>query len=346
MISAVNFRFVLILLSSLLLGGCLPQSQNKSSDTIKEIQGEIFGSYFIVKYYGELDQQEFKKELDKFFKEFNDEFSTYQKNSVITSLNNLPVNQKMKVSRRFIEMLKMAKSFHEQTNGAFDPTLGPVIRAWGFGGAEVKVTPTDAQIKAAMGKVGFQHLQWDDVKLEVWKNREISLDVNAFAPGWAADLIGKLLNDHAVSSYMVDISGEILFKGLKVNKKKWITGIEKPSEKPGQAVHLAFEITDSAIATSGDYRQYFNDKGVKKSHIISPKTGRPVDHSISSATVLAPNAALADAWSTAIMVLGESGIDLAEKSGIKVYLLKAHKPSEFSPIISPSMQTYLDAHRL
>lgn len=343
MISAVNIRLLFILLSGLLLGGCFPQKS--PPDTPKEIQGEIFGSYFIVKYYGDLDQQDFKKELDQFFAEFNREFSTYQKDSVISSFNQLPVNQKMLVSARFIEMLKLAKTFHEETQGAFDPTLGPVIRAWGFGGGKSQAVPGEKELKSALERVGFQYLQWDEEKRQIWKIRDISLDVNAFAPGWAADLIGEALGAHSIKTYMVDISGEILFKGLKPNGKKWVTGIETPSEGHAKGVHLAFEITDEAIATSGDYRQFFNDKGVRKSHILNPKTGQPVSHQISSASVLAPTAARGDAWSTALMVLGENGIDLAEKQGIKVYLLKALKPSEFSVIMSPGMKTYLDAHR-
>lgn len=343
MTSAVNIRLLFILLSGLLLGGCFPQKS--PPDTLKEIQGEIFGSYFIVKYYGDLDQQDFKKELDHFFTEFNREFSTYQKDSVISAFNVLPMNQKMQVSDRFIEMLKLAQTFYEETQGAFDPTLGPVIQAWGFGGGKSKSVPSERDLKAALGKVGFQYLEWDEKTRQVWKSKDISLDLNAFAPGWAADLIGEALKSHSIKAFMVDISGEILFKGTKPNGKRWVTGIETPSETNAKGVHLAFEITDQAIATSGDYRQFFNEKGVRKSHILSPRTGQPVSHQISSASVLAPSAARADAWSTALMVLGEQGIDFAEKQGIKVYLLKAHKPSEFSVIMSPAMKTYLDAHR-
>ncbi len=113
-----------------------------------------------------------------------------------------------------------------------------------------------------------------------------------------------------------------------------------------KSIYLAFGMLDGAIATSGDYRQFFNDQGIKRSHLISPQTGRPVTHDISSATVLAHSAAKADAWSTALMVLGEAGVELAERHGIKVFLLKAVAPKVFNPIISPTMKSYLDAHSI
>lgn len=340
----VNFKIVLVLICSLLLAGCTPKRTDSSA--FKEIQGEIFGSYFIVKYNGDLDKEDFSSELTEFFKEFNQEFSTYQKDSVISRFNSLPLNSKLKVSARFIQMLEMAKDFHEKTNGAFDPTLGPVIQAWGFGGGQVKQTPNKKTLSEAMKKVGFSYIQWEPETLNVWRTNDVHLDVNAFAPGWAADLIGEKLSSHKIHDYMVDISGEIIFKGKKSPQHPWVAGIETPSLEHAAGIQVAFYMQDLSIATSGNYRQYFDDQGLRKSHIIDPKSGAPVTHQISSASVLASTGAQVDAWSTAMMVLGEAGLDLAEKNGIKVYLLKAKKPQVYEVIISPGMQTFLDAHRL
>lgn len=340
----VNLKIVLVLSCGLLLAGC--NSKKTDPSVLDEIQGEIFGSYFIVKFRGDLDKQDFSSDLTEFFKEFNQEFSTYQKDSLISRFNSLPLNLKLKVSKRFIQMLEMAKSFHEKTNGAFDPTLGPVIQAWGFGGGQVKQAPNKKTINEAMKKVGFSYIQWDSKTLDVWRTNEVHLDVNAFAPGWAADLIGEKLISHKIQNYMVDISGEIIFKGEKSVGQPWVAGIETPSLEHAAGVQIAFYMKNSSIATSGNYRQFFDDKGLRKSHIIDPKSGAPVTHQISSASVLAPTGAEADAWSTALMVLGEEGLDLAEKNGIKVYLLKAKKPQVYEVIMSPGMETYLDAHRL
>lgn len=312
---------------------------------VKELRGEVFGSYYFIKYRGEISEDDFRKELNVFFKNFNDEFSTYQKNSVISLFNQAPKNKKMVVSKEFIQMLELCKKFHLETEGAFEPTLAPVIKAWGFGGGEKK--ETDEVIKAARKKVGFHHIKWDSNRFEVWKDLDgVELDVNAFAPGWAADLVGEIFLKKNVTNFMVDISGEILFKGTKGDDLSWIGGIERPSKQYADGVHLAFKISNQALATSGDYRQFFDEKGTRKSHIIDPRSGAPVSHQISSASVIADSAAAADAWGTAMMVLGTEGLPLAEKHGKKVLLLNAQNSYTFSEILSPSMKSFLEAYKL
>jgi thiamine biosynthesis lipoprotein len=333
--------FCAILLSLLLFTSC--QKQEPES-VIKELQGEVFGSYYIVKYRGGLEISALTTELNSFFNGFNQEFSTYQNDSVISEFNRHDVNKKLKVSTRFIEMLKLAKQFYEETEGAFDPTLGPVIRAWGFGGGKKRLS--DAQIKEAYKKVGFKKIQWDESTNEVWKTSPVEIDVNAFAPGWAADLMGEILLKKGIENFMVDISGEILFRGDKGLGKPWIGGIEKPAKEHAKAVHLALKMKNVSIATSGNYRQYFDDNGVKKSHIIDPRTGNPVTHNISSASVITDTAARADAWGTAMMVLGTQGLAISEKNDIKVLLLEAVGPNEFTEIVSPSMSRFIEAHKL
>ncbi|WP_407676987.1 FAD:protein FMN transferase [Peredibacter starrii] len=286
-----------------------------------------------------------EKDLNIFFEEFNQEFSTYRNNSVISTFNRIPVNTKFLVSPRFIEMLKLARKFHDETGGAFDPTLGPLIKAWGFGGGSKGKEPDQATINKIMADIGFKYLHWDETKLQVWKTKNVNLDINAFAPGWAADLIGEFFENRGVQNYMVDISGEILFKGTKPQGENWVAGIERPSPQHAEAVQMAFKIKDQAIATSGNYRQFYDHNGERRSHIIDPKTGRPVHHSIASASVLASTAAAADAWGTAMMVLGKEGIEIAEKRGYKVYLLEAHSKT-YAEFMSNGMQAYLEAYRL
>lgn len=333
-----------ILISVVLLSTTSCQKQ-ENQNIIKEIKGDVFGSYYLVKYRGDLAEGEFRKELDVFFKNFNDEFSTYQKDSVISKFNGALKNKKLIVSKEFISMLELAKQFHDETEGAFNPTLAPVIKAWGFGGGRKK--EADKDIMEAMKKVGLHHVKWDKEKFEVWKDLDgVELDVNAFAPGWAADLIGEMLLKKNVSNFMVDISGEILFKGTKGENIPWIGGIEKPVHAASKSVHLALKMNDVAMATSGNYRQFFDDNGVRKSHIIDPRTGAPVSHSISSATIIADTAAAADAWGTAMMVLGKEGIALAEKYGKKSLLLNAEKLDQFNEIVSPSMKSFIEKNKL
>jgi FAD:protein FMN transferase len=333
---------VYFLIILLVLVGCFPREEIQP---IKEIKGEVFGSYYIIKYRGEPSADVIKSILDPFFLNFNKEFSTYRPDSVISSFNQSRSFRKLKVSSRFIEMLKLSRDFHDSTAGAFDPTLGPVIKLWGFGGGKIKKTPSDQEIKGALSKVGFHHIFWDEKKSLVWKDSDgVELDVNAFAPGWAADLIGNLLIEKNIKDFMIDISGEILFKGHRNTQDSWIAGIERPSNGLAKEVQLGLRLSDAAISTSGNYRQYFDDKGERRSHIIDPRTGKPVAHFVSSASVISDSAAEADAWSTAMMVLGEEGIKLSEKSGTKVFLLVAKKSATFSEVMSSSMKNYIEAH--
>lgn len=331
---------------SLLLAGCTPKTEEVAnvikSVSLHEIRGEVFGSYYLIKYRGDLPPEKFKSQLESFFSQFNSEFSTYQSDSVISQLNTAPANKKLKISPRFIQMLELARKLHEDTQGAFDPTLAPIIKLWGFGGGESKGTPSDKVLKKAQENMGFSKIQWDAVNNEVWKTTDaVTLDVNGFAPGWAADLIAEHLEKHDIQNYMVDISGEILVKGTRSPNSGWIMGVEKPSANLGEAVQIAFRMEDSALATSGNYRQFYDNQGERYSHIIDPKTLRPVQHRIASASVIAPTAAEADAWSTAMMVLGEKGMNLAQSKGLKVYLIKTISPEKFESIFSPSMAEHM-----
>lgn len=341
MISAANLKNIFLLICSLLLAGCF---RNERQIELKELKGEIFGSYYLIKYRGNLETSELQLELNDFFKSFNDEFSTYQPDSVISKFNQFSRNSKFTVSSRFIDMLKMIQKFHSETEGAFDPTLAPVIKAWGFGGGKGK--KSEPEIKEAFKKTGFKYVKWDEEKKLIWKEMDgIELDVNAFAPGWAADLIGEILHKHHIYNYMVDISGEILFKGMKTDKDSWIGGIETPSKEYAQGIQKAFRMKDLSMATSGNYRQFFDENGKRRSHIIDPRTGKPVEHKISSATVIANSTASADAWSTAMMVLGPLGVELCEKYGMKVLLLEAKKLNEFQEIKSHSMDEFIKFNR-
>jgi len=326
------------------ISGC-----SEKTPTIHQLQGDIFGSYYIIKWVGESDATLLQAELEKLFKDVNDEFSNYQSDSMVTRFNNLKANQKMKVSPRFIEMLEFCKKMNQLSLGAFDPTLRPVIKVWGFGaGAKKKnKSPKEEEIKLALTKVGMRNIQWDTKKQEAWKLMdEVEIDTNSFVPGWAADLIGLLLENHKIKNYMIDISGEFFVKGEKSPNSPWVIGIEKPAQDKGRGVQVALRMRDKSIATSGNYRQFFTENGVRRSHIIDPRSGRPVEHQIASATVIAGTALEADAWGTALMVLGHQGIEIADQLGLKVLLLEAVKPGEYKELSNKLMKDYLKANQV
>ncbi len=327
----------------LFLGSC--QEKTTPSLRVEELSGQVFGSTYSIKYLGELKPQVFATDLEIFFREFNQEFSTYQKDSVISAFNQAPAGKKLKVSPRFIEMLGIIKRLHHATDGAFDPTIRPVIKAWGFYEGKPR-RPSLEQLTKAKQQMGMKHVQWDEQQQVAWKTLdELSLDLNAFAPGWAADLIGAELQRRNVTNFMVEIGGEILVKGKK-GDAPWIIGIEKPSEQLSHELQLAVKITDLSLSTSGDYRQFFLESGERRSHIIDPRTALPVNHQISSVTTVASSAVEADAWGTALMILGEEGMELAERNKIFSLFIKAKKAGNFQSILSPGMQTYLKANQL
>lgn len=316
---------------------------------INTLKGEVFGSYYLVKWTGDADTVLVQEEINKLFKSINNEFSNYQSDSVITRFNNLSAHQKMTVSPRFIEMLEFCKKMHVLSQGAFDPTLRPVIKLWGFGGGakKIKSAPSNAEIKTALTKVGLKHIRWNTATLEAWKLiDEVGIDTNSFVPGWSADLIGELLLKQKISNFMIDISGELLIRGEKSLNSSWVVGIEKPVAKKGAAIQIALKIRDKSIATSGNYRQFFEENGKRRSHIIDPRSGRPVEHQIASATVIASTALEADAWGTALMVLGQQGIELADKLGLKILLLEAVKPGEYQEVSNKLMKDYLKTNQV
>lgn len=319
--------------------------EKKSGVLVKEISGPVFGSTYSIKYVGNLDREVFSTYLQEFFRDFNAEFSTYQENSVISQFNLAPAGMKIKVNQRFISMLKLLRKFHEVSEGAFDPTLGPVIKAWGFDKGKPG-RPSESVLTKARSLMGLQHVYWDEASDTAWKTKGgLTLDLNAFAPGWAADLIGEELLRRGVDNFMVDIGGEILVRGKK-GDESWVIGIEKPSEGVSHVLQMAIRVKDLAVATSGNYRQFFLEDGVRRSHILDPRTGLPVEHTVASVTILAPSAVEADVWGTVLMVLGEKGTELARKQGVRALFIRTTGPGKFDTSPTPEMKTYLEANQL
>lgn len=338
----INFFLSLILI---LMCSCSHRAP-KGDLTLRNIEGKAFGSTWELKYSDGPSQENLKADIEVFLRNFDQEFSTYRQDSVISQFNQFPPQERLKVSSRFIKLLKMAQEFHLQTQGAFDPSMGETIRLWGFGGGKSGSIPSEKDLKLAQSHSGMKAIQWDESSLEVWKTRSLILDVNAFAPGFAADLLAQDLEQRGIKNFVLNVGGEILFRGKKQGHQEWVAGIETPDEEQENDVFLAFKIANLALATSGNYRQFRIDQGLKKSHIISPFNHRPLQGEIISASVIAPTAAQADAWSTALMVLGEKGIPLAEILGLKVILIKKTSSGQYKKLKSPSFEKYLKINKL
>lgn len=289
-----------ILVLSLLLFFLSRCGSPQFSEPVK-FRGEAQGTYYVVTYY-DPEQRNFQQDIDSLLRDFDMTASMWVENSLISRINR---NDEATVPNTiFWELFKRSKQVFEKSGGAFDPTVGPLVNAWGFGFTDrMKV---DQQIvDSLLPLIGFDQVYVENDRI-VKTDPRVQFDFNAIAQGYAVDLIGLFLEEQDVRNYLVDIGGEVLAKGTKPNKTAWKVGIEKPSDNAayGEGLKAIVELENKSLATSGNYRKFYEEDGVRYSHTIDPKTGYPVQHSILSVSVLANDCATADAWATAFMVLG------------------------------------------
>ena len=242
----------------------------------------------------------------------------------------------------FFSVLQQALALAADTGGAFDPTIGPSVNAWGFGPAGRRTAaPAEAEIEAARARVGWRRLDLDPVRRRVLQPGGVELDLSGIAKGFATDQVSRYLDRVGVEAYLVEISGELRAHGRRPDGGPWRVAIEKPGAAAGEVTSLGevervVVLDDEAIATSGDYRHFFADDGQVYSHHIDPRTGRPVAHRIASVTTIAHDTATADSAGTAIMVLGpERGLEWAGERGLAVLLIM-HEGDRLDERMSPA----------
>ena len=272
-------------------------------------------------------------------------FSTYAPDSELSRLNNHAVGTPFAVSREMLDVLMLADTVFSSTSGAFDPTVGPLVSLWGFG-PKMSLTelnlPGSSDVEEALSRVGFEHLLIDEASSEVVKTRDVMIDLSAIAKGYAVDQIGRLLDEQGSDSYFIEIGGELKIKGVKADGSNWVPAIEAPSDRAFEVYEIFSNLGQSiAVAGSGDYRNYFEVDGVRYSHEIDPRTGRPVRHHLAAAYVIADSVALADALATAYMIMGEEfAFAHAEERDIAVFLI-AREGDDFAERVSSAFRPYL-----
>ncbi len=249
--------------------------------------------------------------------------STYIDDSDLTRFNASAASEWIPVDQATCEVVAVALAVSEQTGGAFDITVGPLVDLWGFGpdGAISEPPPAD-QLAAARDRTGYAGLAVDCDRPAIRKDRaELAIDLSAIAKGYAADVVAGHLLASGIAHFLVEVGGEMRVQGEKPGGESWRVGIEAPVRERLD-VFGALEVSDIAVATSGDYRNYFEKDGRFYSHTLDPRTGAPVTHNTGGVTVLAGNAARADALATALLVLGaEHGLELAERENIAALFL-------------------------
>jgi len=266
-----------------------------------QLRGETFGTYYVVSYYC-ADRKEFDTEIDSLLYGFNNSMSYYVENSVLSKINR---NDTDIMDDYFRVLLKRSLDIYEKTDGAFDVTVTPLVNAWGFG-HENRKDMTQSKVDSIIEFVGSDMVSIDSNRV-LKQDPRIQFDFNAIAKGYASDLVGSLLESKGITSYFVDIGGDIIVGDVKPDDSPWRIAIERPAKKhdaPQEYDHIV-ELDNRAVATSGSYRQYLEIDGQKYSHTIDPKTGYPVKNNLLSVTVFANDCLTADAYATAFMVMGK-----------------------------------------
>ena len=241
--------------------------------------------------------------------------STYDGASELMRFNRGPVGDWVPVSRELVEVVAAAKQVAEHTGGALDPTVAPLVALWGFGVGARREAPDDALVSAARRLVGHRHVRYRRAPPALMKDRVLSMDLSAIAKGHAVDRMADTLRAAGCRAFLVEFGGEITAHGPAPSGGPWRIGIDSPSG--AGRIDEAITLRDAGLATSGDYRQYTERDGRRDAHIIDPRSGYPVRHRLASVTVVAESARLADAYATALMVLGEhAGRRFADDAGL------------------------------
>ncbi|ELL4668044.1 FAD:protein FMN transferase [Vibrio fluvialis] len=330
--------WLVALASLLLLAGCEQPPQQV------HLSGPTMGTSYNIKYLqqdGLPSSDELHKEIDRLLEEVNDQMSTYRKDSELSRFNQYQGIDPFEVSNQTATVVKEAIRLNGLTEGALDVTVGPLVNLWGFGPeARPEVVPTDAELAERKANTGIHHLSVDGNKLSK-DLPHLYVDLSTIAKGWGVDVVANYIESQGIHNYMVEVGGEIRLKGQNRDGVPWRIAVEKPTVDE-RSIQEIIEPGDMAIATSGDYRNYFERDGVRYSHIINPQTGRPIHNRVVSVTVLDKSCMTADGLATGLMVLGdEKGIEIAEQNHIPVFMI-VKTDDGFKEIASSAFKPYLN----
>lgn len=299
-------------------------------------EGFIFGTIYHITYHSDTN---LKKEIEAELKKVDQSLSPFNKTSVISKVNR---NENPVVDPMFKEVFLLAENISNETHGAFDITVAPLVNEWGFG-FKKGVEPTRQVIDSLKYIVGYQKVKLTPKNYVQKQDPRIMLDCSAIAKGYGCDVVARLLRKNGINDYMIEIGGEIVTRGFNQKQEPWRIGVNKPTDdslNTSQELQTVLNVTDIAMATSGNYRNFYYKNGKKYAHTIDPKTGYPVQHTLLSATVLAKDCATADAYATSFMVMGlEKAKEILNRhSELMAYLIYTNDDGKTEVWYSPSLK--------
>jgi len=330
-----SLPFVFLSLSAFV--GCTTKSE------FKTFGGFIQGTTYSVIYEEteKVGSMPMRDTVEFLLHEFDMSMSIYEDSSVVSKVNK---NLEAELDKYFLDIFSVSKEMWELTDGAFDITVAPLVNAYGFG-RDTLVTFSDGKRDSLMQLVGFQKVDIVGGKL-VKDDPRITLDFNAIAQGYSVDVVADFLESLGIKNYLVEIGGEIRAGGTK-NGQLWRVGVDRPvdgNSVPGADLQAILSMKDIALSTSGNYRKFYVENGVKYSHTIDPKTGSPARNTLLSATIIAPKCAVSDAIATGCMVMGkDKAIEFIESlKGVEGYFIYSDESGNFKTWMSKGLEGLID----
>ena len=335
------FQLIFILLLAVLTCGC---QQDATPDTIR-LSGQTMGttwSVIMLQDAVDAESNALKKLLQKRLDQINSLMSTYDPASELSQFNNQNSSDWFMISKDTARVIELSQEISVLSEGAFDVSVGPLVEIWGFGATQRgKRIPTEDQVSKSLARVGYKNIHLRREPAAIRKQiPELQIDLSAVAKGYAVDALAKILEQQGINNYLLEIGGELQISGHRGDDTPWQIAIEEPLEGVRE-VAVIFPLTNTALATSGNYRNFYVEDGQRYSHTIDPVSGKPVRHKLASVTVLARTCARADALATALMVLGEEkGRQFCEKNQIAAYFL-IHERTSMTVYASPAFERFL-----
>jgi len=339
-------RLLLQLLSGLLLLVLTSACQQKKTSQTLHLNGATMGttwSLSLLPGSTKIDTATLQEKLQRRLDQINRLMSTYDPDSEISRFNQRESTDWFTISAETAEVIQLSQKISSLTAGAFDISVGPLVELWGFGARERQAhIPNAEQIRELLARVGYTKLELHEDPPAVRKQvAQLQIDLSAVAKGYAVDQLADLLKQQGISNFLLEIGGEMQVVGRRGDGSLWRVGIEKPQED-SREVEKILHLSGTALATSGNYRNFYVEDGQRYAHTIDPASGKPIRHKLASVTVLDPDCARADALATALMVMGEEqGRVLVEKNRIAAYFL-IHEKEAIIEYSSPAFLAFMD----